>query len=71
VLETNNAVTLALRGNGYSHVFDDHNDVSLFRKNEAVDQYYATLRDARRQSRPSLFDSGRLDLVALPKWEED
>lgn len=68
VLTTDSGRELVWRGNGFSQLADGFFDVSLFRKQNAVNAYYDALRDAKIEDRPSLFQSGRLDLVPLPKW---
>jgi hypothetical protein len=65
-LHADNGHEMAWRGNAFSGLSEALMDVSLFRREEAAQQYYRALRFAREETRPSLYDSGSLTILPLP-----
>lgn len=65
LLQTDNGMLLTWRGHNSSQIVDDHNEASVFRRAEAVEQYNRAFRHFRDETHPDFFTSGRLDIVPL------
>ena len=69
IFTPNRGAEMVWKGNNTFGGFGgDFLDVTLFGREDAAGQYFNALRFARSEDTPSLYDSGRLDLVAIPKW---